>query len=91
MLAGLLLSGAGAVGYADEATRLGFGTLTSLEPDRTVIINKGGYNVDPSAKVVNGEGRRVRLKDLTLPAEVKFEYVTGPSGPVIKSLRVLGR
>ncbi len=87
----MLLLGVGAAGYADEVRRLGFGVLTSIEPDRTVIIDQMGYSVDSSAQFVDSNGRRVRLKDLALPAEVKFEYVSGPKGPVINFLRVPGK
>ncbi len=90
-LSGTLLLGMGTVGIADELTKMGFGTLTSVEADRTVIIDERGYSVDSSAKVTNGDGRWVRMKELTLPAEVKFEYVSGPKGPVIKSLKVMGK
>ncbi len=91
LFSGTILFGFGATGLADEILRLGFGTMTSVEVDRTVIIDERGYSVDSSARITNSYGQRVRLKDLALPAEVKFEYAAGPKGPVIKSLSVPGK
>ena len=91
LFAGTLLAGMDTPAYAGAPKQLGFGTLMSVEQDGSIIIDKGGYNVDRTAVILDGDGNRVSLKALTLPVDVKFEYIPSSKGPIIKFLRVRGK
>ena len=56
----------------DKPTVKGSGTLTSIDDDGSVIIDKKGYEVNPSATIVNRKGKSVPLSSLSLPAKVRF-------------------
>ena len=68
---------------ADIRTVKGAGTLTSVEDDGTAIIDEKGYQVDPSATIINRAGRPAPLRGLSLPANVRFEYVYTQTGFLI--------
>jgi hypothetical protein len=51
-----------------------YGMLTSVEVDGTVIIDNMGYLVSPSAVVRNYRDEYLRLRDISLPHNVYFEY-----------------
>ncbi len=85
LLAGfmLLASMASLDVYADTPTVKATGTLTSIEGDGSVIIDEKGYEVDPSATIINRKGKSVSLLSLSLPAKVRFEYVYAKEGFII--------
>ncbi|OGW58341.1 MAG: hypothetical protein A2Z09_06610 [Nitrospirae bacterium RBG_16_43_8] len=68
---------------ADTPTVKAAGTLTSIENDGSVIIDNGGYGVDPSATIINRKGKSVPLRSLSLPAKVRFEYRYKKEGFII--------
>jgi hypothetical protein len=68
---------------ADKPTVKGSGTLTSIDDDGSVIIDKKGYEVDPSATIMNRKGKSVSLRSLSLPAKVRFEYIQAKTGFII--------
>jgi hypothetical protein len=51
-----------------------YGMLTSIENDRTVIIDKIGYLVSPSVTILNYWDGSILLSDISLPRNVYFEY-----------------
>ncbi len=59
------------------------GTLTSIEDDGSIIIDRKGYLVDPSVWVKNSKGTQISLEKLSLPAKVDFEYVYSQKGFLI--------
>jgi len=65
------------------------GTLTSIENDGSVVIDKHGYMVDNSTVVLNRYGKRISLKRLALPVKVCFKYEYTGKGPVIRQIREL--
>ena len=74
---------------ASSATRgKAQGVLTSVEEDRTVVIDKKGYEVDSSARILDSQKRRIDLDELPLPVDVYFEYEFTERGPLIKLMRV---
>ena len=60
------------------------GTLTSVESNGTVIIDEKGYKIDSSARIIDKKGKRVAIHNLSLPANVFFEYEYRKNGFVIK-------
>jgi len=60
------------------------GRLTSVEADGTVIIDEKGYEIDPSAKVIDKRGEKTTIYGLSLPTTVYFEYEYTRKGFVIK-------
>lgn len=50
------------------------GSLTDIEDNDNVIIDKRGYFLDPSVLVVDTTGRPISLDKLPIPTEVIFEY-----------------
>ena len=50
------------------------GTLTSIEDDGIVFIDDKGYDLDPSAIIMDRKGKSVSIRRLSLPAKVRFEY-----------------
>ncbi|HBI24902.1 MAG TPA: hypothetical protein DDX84_12050 [Nitrospiraceae bacterium] len=60
------------------------GTLTSVESNGTVIIDEKGYKIDSSARIIDKKGKRVAIYNLSLPANVFFEYEYRKNGFVIK-------
>lgn len=50
------------------------GMLTSIEDDGSVIIDKKGYLMSPSATVRNYQGNHILLSDLLPSRYVYFEY-----------------
>jgi len=67
----------------DKPTVKGSGTLTSIDDDGSVIIDKKGYEVNPSATIINRKGKSVSLRSLSLPAKVRFEYIQAKTGFII--------
>lgn len=63
------------------------GQLTSVEDNGTVVIDGKDYRLDPSAQIMDGEGRSVMLERLSLPVRVHYEYVDTNSGPIIKLIK----
>jgi|SRR3989338_2334950 len=49
-------------------------TLTSVKSDGTVIIDEKGYKIDSSARIIDKKGNKVVIHNLSLPANVFFEY-----------------
>lgn len=68
---------------ADTPTVKATGTLTSIEDDGSVIIDEKGYEIDPSATIINRKGKSVTLRSLSLPAKVRFEYRYAKTGFII--------
>ncbi|MEW6713994.1 MAG: hypothetical protein AB1306_02730 [Nitrospirota bacterium] len=68
---------------ADIPTVKGEGTLTSIEDDGSVIIDDKGYGLDPSATIMDRNGKSVSIKKLSLPAKVRFEYRYAKEGFII--------
>jgi len=64
-----------------------YGTLTSIEDDESVIINKKGYLMSPSADVRDCQGGRIALRSLLPSSVVHFEYEQATSGFVILSIK----
>lgn len=62
------------------------GMLTSIEGDGSVVIDEKGYEVSPTARIIDRKGRRVSLHSLSLPTRVSFEYEYTEKGFVIKLL-----
>ncbi len=63
------------------------GQLTSVEENGTVVIDGKVYNVDPSAQIMDGEGRTVMLHRFPLPVRVHYEYVDTNLGRLIKVIK----
>jgi len=82
----LLVLVAVTTGFA-AGKRTGYGTLTALEDDGSVIIEGKGYLVSPSATVQDSQGKRISLKDLPLESYVYFEYDYTKLGFVITLLK----
>jgi hypothetical protein len=62
------------------------GILTAIDDDRrviTVIIDKIGYIVSPSATFRNYLDESISLRDISLPSNVYFEYEYGNEGFLI--------
>lgn len=53
------------------------GNITSVE------IDKYGYIVDPSAKIIDQNKKPVSLRSFKLPIRIDFEYKYTPRGPII--------
>jgi hypothetical protein len=64
------------------------GMLTAIERDRNVIIDRKGYLVTSSTKIVDLMGRRISLRGISLPVHVDFRYEHTPAGAVIRVLRI---
>lgn len=67
------------------------GVLTSIEDDRIVMIDDRGYEISPSAEVIDHEGNRISLRRLVLPAKVDFIYEFTKEGPIIRRLKEIPR
>ncbi|MBI5327111.1 MAG: hypothetical protein HZB80_02295 [Deltaproteobacteria bacterium] len=65
----------------------GRGTLTSIEEDGTVIIDKKGYNIDPSVKIIDKKGKKSAIYGIFPPTKVYFEYKYDRNGFVIKRIK----
>lgn len=66
------------------------GTLSEVRENGTVVIDDQGYELSPSVVIVDGQGKRISLNDLKLPAVVKYEYkYQADRGPVIRVIREL--
>ena len=65
----------------------GEGTITSIEEDGTVIIDEVGYLIDKKVLILNGEGKKISLYQLSLPVRIYFEYQYTKKGPVIKLIK----
>jgi len=62
------------------------GILTAIDDDRTVItviIDKIGYLMSPSATIRNYLDKSILLRDISLPSNVYFEYEYSSEGFVI--------
>jgi hypothetical protein len=81
---------AGGYGIAANTTK-SEGNLTSIEDRKIVIIDEKGYEVAPSAEIVDGEGKRTFLDRLSLPIKVYFEYESTKDGAVIKRIEEFPR
>lgn len=66
-----------------------YGIITSIEEDGTVIIDDIGYFVSSSVTVHDLEGRRISLKDIPLPHNVKFEYEYARQGFTIIFIKMV--
>lgn len=63
------------------------GMLSLVEEDgaiMTVMIDDKGYLIDPSARILDREGKIIALHKLSLPTRVEFEYEYTKDGPVIR-------
>ena len=60
-----------------------YGMLTSIEDDGSVIIDKKGYLMSPSADIRNYQGDRILLRALLPSSYVHFEYEQTTNGFVI--------
>jgi hypothetical protein len=63
------------------------GVLTSVESDGTIVIDDKGYDVDSSARILDGQGKKTSLDKLGLPVKVQFELIYTQRGPIIKLIR----
>jgi len=52
----------------------GYGMLSSVEDDGTIIIDGKGYYLSPAAMIRNSRGERITLRSMALPESVYFEY-----------------
>lgn len=62
------------------------GTLIAVESEGNVTsveIDKYGYTVDPSAKIIDRNKKPVSLRSFKLPIKVDFEYKQTTRGPII--------
>lgn len=69
--------------FPDIQTVKASGTLTSIEEDGSIIIDRKGYLADPSVVVINKKGEQIKLKKLSLPVKVDFEYAYTQHGFLI--------
>lgn len=60
------------------------GMLNLVEEDGAVMIDDKGYWIDPSARILDREGKAVSLHKLSLPTRVEFEYEYTKNGPMIR-------
>lgn len=64
------------------------GTLSEVRENGTVVIDDHGYELSPSAVIVDGQGKRVSLDELSLPTVVQYEYkYRADRGPAIRVIR----
>jgi hypothetical protein len=64
------------------------GMLSVIERDRNVIIDRKGYLITGSTKIVDLRGKRISLDRISLPVRVDFRYEHTPAGAVISVLRI---
>ena len=64
------------------------GMLTVIERDRNVIIDRKGYLITGSTKIVDLRGKRISPERIALPVRVDFRYEHTPAGAVIRVLRI---
>lgn len=91
LLALIMISWCMSVVSADEMWVTANGELTAIEEDGRVIINNGGYFLEPQVRVLNARRIRCSVKDLKLPAAILFEYYYTSKGPIIRSIKELPR
>ena len=83
-----LLSMLAVSGEVTAAGRLNtYGTLTSIENDGTVFIDKVGYFVSPLVTVRNFRDESIGLSNIRPPQRVYFEYEHSDKGFVIIFIR----
>lgn len=64
------------------------GTLSEVRENGTVVIDDHGYELSPSVVILDGQGKRVSLDELSLPTVVQYEYqYKADRGPVIRLIR----
>jgi hypothetical protein len=87
-LAGFLLL---ALAVSSEVRAAGvvkaYGTLTSIEDDGTVFIDKVGYFVSPLITVRSSRDESIPLSDIKPPQRVYIEYEVSDKGFIIVFLR----
>jgi hypothetical protein len=88
LLAGLLLLTLVASAEVMAAGRVStYGTLTSIEDDGTVFIDKIGYFVSPLIIVRNYRDESISLSNIKAPQRVYIEYEYSSKGFMITFLR----
>lgn len=63
------------------------GTLTSVEEDGSIIIDEGGYLTDSKVSIIDSAGKKISIRQLSLPVRIYFEYNYTENGPVIKLIK----
>ena len=63
------------------------GILTSVEDDGSIIIDEGGYLMDGKVSIIDSAGKKISIRQLSLPARIYFEYNYTEKGAVIKLIK----
>lgn len=63
------------------------GVLSSVESDGTIVIDDKGFGTDPSMRIIDGQGKRMTLDKISLPARISYEFYYSAQGPVIILIR----
>lgn len=64
------------------------GMLTSIENDRSVIIDKKGYLTNSATKIIDLQGRHIPPEHISLPARVDIRYENTAKGALIKVIKI---
>jgi len=72
---------------AAAVTKAG-GMFTSIENDRSVVIDKKGYLTNSATKIIDLQGRHIPLENISLPARVDIRYEHTAKGALIKVIKI---